>query len=225
LKFAAYDQMLTFSLMSRPSVCLAFVLFPLLLAACRDAKVAYYRVPKEKDAVLAPMAPVAGDGAAPMTAPFVGGAAMAATAVPTADGPGLTWTAPTNWKAKPASAMRKATYSVPGEGGAEGDLSITAFPTDVGGELANVNRWRGQVDLPPLAAADLAGVVTRLESNGLHIAFVDLGGASQRLLGAIVPFGGGTWFFKLGPGPDALIASGKPSFEEFLRTLKPAAQP
>jgi len=206
------------------SVRLAFLLLPLCVAACRDPKVAYYRVPKEKDAPI-PQMPAAADATPGSAAPFAGGAAMASTAVPTASGPELTWTAPADWKSKAGSAMRKATYMVPGSGGTEGELSITAFPSDVGGELANVNRWRGQVYLPPLTAADLAGAVTRLQSNGLRIALVDFAGPSQRLIGAIIPFDTGTWFFKLGPGPDAVIAAGKPSFEEFLKTIKPPAQP
>ncbi|HWA08125.1 MAG TPA: hypothetical protein VG838_01530 [Opitutaceae bacterium] len=212
--------------MSPRVVRLVLVLLPLCVAACRDPKVASYRVPKEKDPVMT--MPPAVAGSAP--GPFAGaaGANMAATAVPTAEGPGLAWTAPANWQSKPASAMRKATYAVPNAGGAEGDLSITAFPSDTGGELANVNRWRGQVQLPPLAEGDLGGAVTRLEVGGLHVAYVDFGGGkgpeSPRMLGAIVPFNGGTWFFKLS-GPDALIAKEKPAFEQFLQTLKPAATP
>lgn len=219
------------SLMSLRSVRWVFLLLPLGVAACRDAKISSYRVPKEKD----PEPPAASAATeAPAVGPFMAGAAaggsgMAGTPVPTAEGPGLAWTAPAHWKAKPATAMRKATYGVPGDDGTEGDLSITAFPSDVGGELANINRWRAQVKLPPLAEGDFAGAVTRLEANGLRIAYVDLGGGkgadASRMLGAIVPFGGGTWFFKLGPAPDALIAKEKSSFEAFLKTLKPAAQP
>ena len=75
------------------------------------------------------------------------GTAMADTPVPDGLGrgpsPGLR--RPT-WVVKPPAPMRKATFGVPA-GSAEADLSITAFPGDVGGELANINRWRGQVGL------------------------------------------------------------------------------
>ena len=176
---------------------------PLALAACRDAKVALYRVPKEKD----PELPVASAPAA---------------------GPALTWTAPAEWRAKPASAMRKGSYAVPGEGGVEADLSITAFPGDVGGELANVNRWRGQVQLPPLGEADLGGAISHVAQNGLPFTLADFaagnGSKSQRILGAIVPYADSTWFFKL-TGPDALVAKSKPDFLAFLKTVKPGAQP
>jgi len=64
---------------------------------------------------------------------------MASTPVTTASGPGLTWTAPAHWKAKPGSAMRKGSYAIAGDGG-EADLAITAFPGDVGGDLAAISR-------------------------------------------------------------------------------------
>ena len=150
---------------------------------------------------------------------------MAGTAVPTAQGTGLAWTAPAHWQVKPATAMRKGSYTVPGEAGAAADLSITAFPGDVGGEPANVNRWRGQVSLPPLGEGDIAGAVTRLNENGLAIGVVDFAGTGanpQRILGAMVPHEGSTWFFKL-TGPDALVAKEKPAFLEFLKTIKPVA--
>ena len=181
-----------------------------LFTACRRAEVTSYRVPKEKDAEM----PIASDAAAAPNAPAAPGAGMAATPVATAGGAGLVWTAPAAWPVKPASAMRKGSYSVPGAAGATADLSITAFPGDVGGEAANVNRWRGQVSLPPLADADVAGAVTRLSANHLTLTVVDFAGTganAQRILGAMVPFGGATWFFKL-MGPDAVVASAKPAF-------------
>ena len=157
----------------------------LLFSACRDAKVTSYRVPKEIDQQM-PAATATADAGAPAAAASAG-AGMAATPVATASGAGLTWTAPTTWKAKPASAMRKGSFTIPGNGGAEAELSITAFPGDVGGELANVNRWRGQISLPPLAAGEAAAAVTRLTQADLTLTIVDFGGTGaspQRIVGA-----------------------------------------
>jgi hypothetical protein len=186
------------------------------LSGCRDAKVAYYRVPKEK-----PEEPPAAAGAP-------AGQSMADTAVPTAQGADLTWTAPATWKAKPAGAMRKGSYAVAGENGDTADLSITAFPGDVGGDLANINRWRGQIQLAPITEADLATATTRSEHNGLTFTVVDFVAPSPtkppRILGAIVPVNGSTWFFKL-MGPDALVAREKPAFLAFLETVRPPAAP
>ena len=200
---------------------LAFAALILLTTACRRAEVTSYRAPKEKESETAGVA--AGDAAtAPLAPP-----GMAGTPVATAGGPGLEWTAPAEWTAKPASAMRKGSYSIPGAGGSEADFSITAFPGDVGGELANVNRWRGQLQLPPLADADVATAVTRVEHGGLQFAVVDFVAAdpanAQRILGAIVPFAGSTWFFKI-IGPDAVVAKAKPAFLDFLNTVHASAK-
>ena len=160
----------------------------------------------------------------PAPAEPAAGAGMAATPVATAQGADLVWTAPAHWQPKQASAMRKGSYTVTGEGGATADLSITAFPGDVGGEVANVNRWRGQISLAPLDATAAAAAVTRLSQNGLAIGFVDFAGTdanASRILGAMVPQAGSTWFFKL-TGPTALLAKEKPAFVEFLKTIKPA---
>ena len=186
---------------------LTLVPLVLLLAAggCREPKISAYRVPKE-----------------PVEEPATTPADMAASTVPTADGTDLTWTAPAAWQAKAAGAMRKASYTVPGPGGTEADLSVTAFPGDVGGELANLNRWRGQIQLPPLAAGEVPGAVTRTTHHGLDFVIADFanpaGSKPQRILGAIVPHGSATWFFKLS-GPDALVAAQKPAFLAFLETV------
>jgi hypothetical protein len=206
-----------------------------LLLACRKPTIESYRVPKESEpqaatksphGAAAPAAPTQG---APVTPPPGAAAppgAMASTPVATASGPGLTWTPPANWSAKQgASAMRKATYTIKTEGiPGEAELAITAFPGDVGGELANVNRWRGQMSLPPISEADLGSALTRIEKNGLKISVLDVvgtGANAQRMLGAMVPHAGSTWFFKL-LGPDAVVAKAKPEFMAFLETVKPA---
>jgi hypothetical protein len=192
------------------------------LPACREGRVTDYTVPKEKDPELPPADAASAPGADNQPGP---GGTMAGTAVPTAAGATLLWTAPAAWREKPVSAMRKGSFDVPGATGVA-DLSITAFPGDVGGELANINRWRGQVGLPPISDAEVPGAVVRIQSNGLSFAVVDLAGpqSPKRLLGAIVPFGEGTWFFKL-MGPDSLVAAQKGAFLDFLKTVKPAPGP
>jgi hypothetical protein len=200
----------------------------LLLAGCHKAEVTAYRVPKEKEPELPP-APAANTNAPlpPGSSPSApAGANMAGTPVTTASGADLSWTAPAHWKPKPPSAMRKGSYAVPGDGGADADLSITAFPNAVGGELANVNRWRGQVQLAPISEAELASAITRTAHDGLQFAIVDLAGTGanpQRMLAAMVPYAGATWFFKLGPASDAIVAKEKSAFMDFLATVKPAA--
>ena len=192
----------------------------LLLSGCGGEKVASYRVPKEKDEAPPPAA-ADSSAAADAAAPAGPGASMADTAVPTADTT-LVWQAPAQWVSKPAAQFRKATYSVPGDAG-ECDLSVTAFPGVAGGELANVNRWRSQLALPAIGPDELEGAVTRVEANGLKFTIVEIAPrgdpAGKGMLGAMVPVGGSTWFFKMmGPGPS--VKAAKPAFITFLRTVR-----
>jgi hypothetical protein len=202
---------------------IALLAAALLLAGCSKPVVDFYRVPHEKDPELpgAAAATPPGEGSAPFAA---NGAGMAETPVATTSGTGLQWQAPARWKAKPLSAMRKGSFAVAGSAGTNADLSITAFPGDVGGELANVNRWRGQVQLPALTPDDLAGAVTHQTYHGLSFTIVEAksAGSAQRILGAIVPYGDSTWFFKL-MGPDAVVTAAKPEFLAFLQTVAPSA--
>jgi hypothetical protein len=209
LKFSN-DPKTTFRFMNAPRPFAATLLLAsLTLAACRKEEVAHYRVPKEAEPARPPMAAAGG---------------MASTPVATAEGE-LAWTAPAHWTTGPAAPMRKATLLIPGEGsGPGGELSITAFPGDVGGELANLNRWRSQapLNLPPIAAADLEKSLTREEHNGLKFAVMDITGSGGRLLGAWAPYAGGTWFFKL-TGPAAVLEKEKAAFQAFIASVKPAA--
>ena len=223
--------------------CLAAGLF---LVACKDTKITSYRVPKDSGSsstpaasVQAPMAttndlppdargqpgsaPLATDALPPghpqskkARSPTAADAGMASTPVPAATDRPLGWTAPAGWTPKAASAMRKGSYTVNGPEGA-GDLSISALPGDGGGDLANVNRWRGQLQLPPVP--ELAGAVQPLDANGLHMLIFEGANNGTRMLGVIVPRSGETWFFKL-TGPDALVARETSAFLDFLKTVR-----
>lgn len=218
--------------MHRHTARLVLLTLPLLIAACRDNKVDAYRVPKEKDFTMPGAATAAVPSSTPASTPGMPPAAasaapggMAATPVAVAAGANLTWTAPATWQAKAGSAMRKGTYTITGDAGATAELAITAFPGAVGGEFANVNRWRGQLSLTPIGEGEVNSAVTRLTVNGLTISYVDLvstDAAPQRMLGAMVPFEGSVWFFKL-LGPDAVVAKEKAAFVEFLKTVKAPA--
>ncbi len=211
-----------------------FALLALLSAAagCRDREIVTYRAPKDPAPAAQPAtAPVAATGQLPDGHPPIGqstnpgpmGAMPDGTAPTVAAGNALAWTAPAHWLPKPAGSVRKGSYNIPGDEGAVADLAITAFPGDTGGLFANVNRWRGQIGLPPLAQAELEASVQHLDVGAFHIDFVDLTGSGgnppMRLLGAIVPHEGQTWFFKL-TGPAPLVARELPAFREFLSTLK-----
>jgi hypothetical protein len=172
----------------------------------------------------APFAPFA-SGAMPDANATPAPADSGATPTPPDSAPqaSLTWIAPADWQAKPLGPMRLGSFAVSGDTG-NADVSIIAFPGEAGGLLANINRWRGQLGLSSLAEGDLAGAATALDgAGGLHFTVVDFsgqaGGSPARMLGAILSFGGQTYFFKL-TGPDALVAREKPAFLDFLKSVK-----
>lgn len=205
----------------------------LALAGCKDRDITAYRLPKEPVPAAQKQAapsssqlpdghpPIGGDTAAGPAAPMAGGSSMGSLpSGAVAQGNALVWTAPAHWQAKAAGMVRKGSYAITGEGGANGDLGITAFPGDTGGLHANINRWRGQIGLAPSGNAEIDAAVEHIDVNGLHVDFVDMvGPQGVRLLGAIVPVDQETWFFKL-TGPDALIAKERAAFRDFLQTVK-----
>jgi hypothetical protein len=139
------------------------------------------------------------------------------------DEPSLQWQAPPEWIAQPVTAMRKGSYTL-SRGGAAADLSIAAFPGDVGGLTANLNRWRGQIGLPPLDGVALGASTETFDTHGLHFTVVDFAGPAaggqKRILAALTSWQGATWFFKL-MGPEGLVEDEKPAFTAFLKTVGP----
>ncbi|MDE3084513.1 MAG: hypothetical protein KGJ37_04730 [Verrucomicrobiota bacterium] len=202
-----------------------------LVAAQRENFTAFLKSVSFDTAPAAPIAPLASpvQGQSTNDLPKPGPAPLAG-AGPETNPPtksteaALTWTAPSNWQPKALGQMRLASFSVRGENGAEADISVIAFPGEAGGVFANINRWRGQLGLAPIAENELASATASLNgAGGLRFTIADFtgqtGGAPARLLGAIVPFGGQTYFFKM-TGPDALVAREKPAFLDFLTTVK-----
>lgn len=206
-----------------------------LIAGCKDRAITSYRAPKDPTPAGVPAtasaSPALPDNHPPIDRgsnpadqtpanPPPAGQTMANTAVPTAGGNNLTWTAPSAWTPKTGSSMRKGSYAVKHDG-AEADFAITAFPGDTGGLHANLNRWRGQVGLGNASPAELDAALIHLDGRGgFHFEVIDLTGPSgTRMLGAITSYGGNSWFFKL-MGPDAVIAAHRAAYLDFLHTVK-----
>ncbi len=151
---------------------------------------------------------------------------------------GLTWTAPKEWEAQGAKAMRVATYRIPAaKGDAEpGELAIFYFGQGQGGGVdANVKRWVGQFQKPDGAPIAEKEAKTKKDTiNGLPVTTVDVKGTyagggpmmgpstpkpGYRLLGAIVEGPEGAIFFKL-TGPEKTVAAADKSFRKMLDSVK-----
>jgi len=130
--------------------------------------------------------------------------------------------APNNWKTKPPGPMVASAYNVEGEGQAE--VTISKFPGEVGGMVANIQRWRGQLGLPQLSPDEARKSAEMIEVGGKKDSYmVDLKGTNARtgkearMVAMGVPFEGETWFFKL-MGDDALVGKEKAKFLEFVKS-------
>lgn len=151
------------------------------------------------------------------------GAMDAGSEAPSERPRGLSWTLPSGWKEVPGTGMRLATFLPPG--GLKTEGTVVALHGDSGGELANVNRWRGQIGLPPTDEAQIASSRTPLTTKVGPVAvydFTSTGTARTRLIVAVVKTGDTTWFFKL-MGDAAATESARGGFLAIIKRLSPDA--
>lgn len=142
--------------------------------------------------------------------------AAAAPAAEETTATGFNWTVPKEWKAVPAGEMQAARFSVAAKDG-KADVSVSIFPGDTGGTLANVNRWRKQLGLGPVEEKELAQLASPLDPANPQAVLVDLANGNRRLIGAIVPRDGKYWFYKL-LGDEGAVRAEKDAFAAFARS-------
>lgn len=129
----------------------------------------------------------------------------------------LKWTLPKGWTAESSGGMRFATLKPATKGKAE--VSVVTLTGTAGGELANVNRWRAQLGLPPVEGAALAPARKTVASKAGPVAVFEFGNAGSRMVvGLLSAPDGNTWFLKL-MGEDAPVNQAKPDFLNLLGTL------
>jgi hypothetical protein len=90
----------------------------------------------------------------------------------------VSWTTPPGWKTEPPTKMRYATL-VLNTKDASLDLSITRLPGG-GNVVANINRWRKQLGLNPIAAIDLPKVTTQVKLDSETAVAIDFVGVAQK---------------------------------------------
>jgi hypothetical protein len=133
---------------------------------------------------------------------------------------GMSYKVPEDWKAAENDALSAAAFEV-----GEGDEKVRITLTPAGGDLlANVNRWRRQVQLPPVTVDELRGQIVELKIEGGKGVYVSLVGPAtakprETILGAIIDAGGRGWFIKLRGGAEP-AAGQEANFKAFLDSLK-----
>lgn len=178
----------------------------IILASCRDPKIRNYRIAKEPTAQ-----PPTG-----MVAPST------AKAQPT-----IHWQKPDAWQEQTGKSMRVGSFVIGETSGVKTEMAITTFPGDVGGDFANVNRWRGQIQLPPITEVELPAVITQLDLPAGKFQLIDLTSAEPlidgkfkaRILGAWLKQSDRTWFFKI-TGDAETVGAQRETLIAFLRTIE-----
>jgi hypothetical protein len=158
---------------------------------------------------------------------------MPGGALPQGNGPvqgtqPVAWTLPKGWSEQRAGGMRLATFKPSLDGKIDGkiDVSVIVLPGTAGGELSNVNRWRGQIGLGPIDEATREHDRHEVKSKAGAISLYDFTGegtgTKQRMLAALLFVGGQTWFIKM-IGDEAPVAASRADFVKLLESLHPAS--
>jgi hypothetical protein len=147
----------------------------------------------------------------------------------------LTFTAPPEWKPRPASStMRVAEFVPPRAPGdtEDTDVIVYFFGPMPGSVQANIDRWIGQFQPDPAApkpapeTTTINGLkVTQVAVQGTYIAEVKPGSSERynkpnfRMRAAVIETPKGPYFIKL-TGPMASVRQASAAFDQFLKTLK-----
>jgi len=126
------------------------------------------------------------------------------------------WTVPESWTDKGSRSMILASFSAQ-DGAVE--ITVSMLGGGAGGLLPNINRWRGQVGLPPASEADLTSITSTISVSGIESTYVNLPGSAQQIDAVIVPKGNQTWFFKA-MGAPAAVQKETENFKSFAQSVQ-----
>ncbi len=184
------------------------IILPLVLSACKpEPKVSTYEVKSES--VQTPAKEIE-DTSSKNTA-MKGNATMQAEVASFAE---PQWgTIPANWTASAPNPMRKGSWSISHTNGTKAEMTVTVFPGDVGGDTANVNRWRGQLGLEKATDDKIKSDQTPVTVGNLpgRLYSISSSDGKKSTTAIILPKDKATWFFKLSGDTDCLNAE-KESF-------------
>ncbi len=173
--------------------------------------------------------PFAGGGAAlPDGHPPIdssAGAGPGPIAAPPSESSGdLKYDVPLGWQSKqPSNSMTTAAFAV-SEGSQAAEITVMPLPARADFLLLNVNRWRGQLNLPPITADELKSAVKQIPAGDATASYVQLvapadASPRQAILGAMATHGDEVWFFKL-KGDADLAERERPKFEAFVKSIR-----
>ena len=201
----------------RRSILLITVLF---LIGCKRQEIEYYEIAKEETRIEQEVRDLSRSTDRDMAEMDLSSEAVGRAANPN-------WTIPEGWMPGKASAMRRGSFTVTSPEGLSVDISITTFPGDLGGELMNINRWRRQLGLGPIAADQIEAQVMTQIINNMSYRIVDFSmekprpddNHPQRTIVATLTHNDNSWFFKM-TGDAPLVALQEETYMVFLTSVR-----
>jgi hypothetical protein len=146
------------------------------------------------------------------------------TDAPTTQPNPIIYVVPAGWNQKTEqNAFRVVAFDIPA-GNQSGSVVVARMPANSGTILDNINRWRQQVHLDPLADPSQIPVQS-LKIGGLDAMMWDIEGPASSdapasgMNVAMLTRGSEWWFFKL-QGPATIVATQKSSFLSFLQSVQ-----
>ncbi len=202
-QFVAYMDMRSHGLAPR----IAFAAMVIFTSGCRRDEITHFQVKKASGATFAVSAQPAARPDELPAPPAPAGASA------------LNWTLPNGWTESAPGGMRYATLKPPTPGRI--DVSVIVLPGPAGGELANVNRWRGQLGLPAIDERALAAARTPIQTTAGTVSVYDFsseGEKKSRLVAGLAVVDGNTWFVKM-MGDAGPVGAARSDFIHLLRSL------
>jgi len=107
------------------------------------------------------------------------------------------------------------------------DVSVVPLGGSAGGELANLNRWRGQIGLEPITDKERVSLRIQVKTQAGPVTVFDLDNpknpTGRLVVGILSTQAGDTWFVKM-VGEHEPVAKAKPAFLKLLESLREASR-
>jgi hypothetical protein len=135
------------------------------------------------------------------------------------------WQVPQGWQEVSGGQFLVAKFILTADDGTKAAVNVSQSAGTGGGVPMNVNRWRGQLGLPPQSEDEATQSLGSVDAGGGKAWLADMSGTDARtgqparLVAVIVPQPDQTWFYKL-MGDAKVVESHKDEFIKFVQGVK-----
>lgn len=139
----------------------------------------------------------------------------------------LRWSAPEGWTELEYTGSLWTQLYQWHNGGTPIKVSITPLRGEAGGVLANVNRWRTQLQLAPVDEESVAALSEWQDTPAGRARLIDVAGlpsdnnAPEKAFAAILPHEGVSWFVKMTGPQEAMDDAAWTAFGQFVTSFEP----